>query len=183
MKKLPVVLGIDISYRSLGLVVMKGKKILKEIILQNPTGQLNGEYYSRIRYVLSTYIEQYKVEDAVIEDLNIRFLKVGKKLLPIHGIAKEVVHSLLGKEATTYNVSTWRFTILNLKKFTKEEKAEIDKLDIPKTHKKMMKDVKHKVIALVNKKLETHYTFTENDLADGAGLIIALYKHKYGVAL
>lgn len=176
------ILGIDISSRSTGLIILesKGLKILKRHIIKSKDFDNRGfgEYYYHISDTIRYYLLD-NVFDVVIEDLNIRFLKPAKLILPIHGIVKEVVYSKLKKEAICYNVSTWHYKILGLKKYTKVEKDTVRKLLITKKEMKKRLDVKNKVIEYVNKVIyNAGFTYEENDLADAAGLTLAYLKDK-----
>lgn len=178
------VLGIDISYHSIGLVVLdiETLEIVAKMKIQNPLEQLNGEYYSRIRKTVQYYCEKYGVKAGVIEDLNIRFLKVGKVIFPIHGIVKEAIFESIKVEPTAYNVSTWRFTILGLKRYSKVEKEHVNAMEITKAQKKIKLDVKNRVIEYVNRELKTEFKYEDNDITDALGLCLAYKKHKYAKA-
>ena len=171
-----IVLGVDISYKSTGFAVLdigpKKTKVLHTNLFETEGEQI-GQLYNRFCVRLKDIISKYKVEEIVIEDLNIQYLKVAKKILPLHGLAKYICHFMIQKEATAYNVSTYRFKILNIKKFSKEEKAAITELELNKAQTKSALDIKRKVIKYVNKRLKTNYSYDDNDITDAIALCLA----------
>jgi len=168
------ILGIDISSKSTGIAIITSKEILvRTHVIKNPHEQESGEYYTRIKKTLTYFIRKYNVSHVVMEDLNIRFLKSGKKILPIHGVVKQIAFELLRKEATCFNVSTWRFTILGLKKFTDKEKREIKKKCKTQKEFKIRANIKNKVIEYVNYRMNTYYDYDDNDITDALGLTLA----------
>jgi len=168
------ILGIDISSKAIGLAVVNCQgKILRAHTVRNPLEQDSGEYYKRIRFTLEQYLKQYGCYQAVIEDINIRFLGAGKKILPIHGVVKEICYSVLIKEPIVYNVSTYRFEILGISRWKKKEKDAIEPLCKTKKEFKRRTHIKLKVIDYVNKRLGTTYQFQENDEVDAIALALA----------
>ena len=168
------IIGLDLSFKASGFAVLdQDKNILKTGVIKNPLGQTSGEYYGRIRDHISYIMDKYHVKLAVLEDLNIMFNTSAKRILPIHGVLKELVFLRTEEEAVCLNVSTWRHKILGIKKFTAKEKAWLEKYSRNKTHYKHLINIKHKDVRYVNKVLGTKYHFEDHDIVDAICLVLA----------
>lgn len=175
-------MGIDISQNSTGFAIMENGVVLKNGYIKNPLKQPVGEYLQRIRKSIIYLLKSNNVELVIIEDIFIQFNTVAKKINQVHGVVKEACRSVLDIEVILYPQQTWRST-LGIKNLTKKEKdalipvAKEVKGEKYKTYHKHLCDVKHRVVAYVNKRLNSEYTFEENDITDAIGLILA-YEEK-----
>jgi len=167
-----IYLGVDISLKSIGWVIIDGEKIVKAGLIKNPKDQATVPHLSRISDHIGYLISNYNIETVIIEDLFIQFVQVGKSLYQIHGVVKEIVYKKLKIEAIAYHQSTWRST-LGIKRLNKTERDALLPDAKNKTHHKHLCDIKHRVIAYVNARMGTEYTYVENDIADAIGLILA----------
>jgi Holliday junction resolvasome RuvABC endonuclease subunit len=178
-----LVMGIDVSFKATGIGIIEYENGVKKAIfkttIKNPLDQSSGEYYVRIRKTVAYFLAKYAVDVAVIEDLNIRFLKIGKALFPIHGVVMEAVYAVTNKEPIKYNVSHWRHSVMKMNKYSKFQKAMVDELDINAKTKDLVLSIKNKVIDLVNRELMLQLEFEENDIADAFGLALAYIEKEF----
>lgn len=166
-------MGIDISLKSIGWAVVDGDEtIIKAGLIKNPKDQATGEHLSRIRDHVRHLINHHAIDIVVIEDLFIQFVQTGKSLYQIHGVVKEIIYRELKCEAIAYHQGTWR-SALGIKRLNKAEREELLPMAKNKTHHKYLCDIKHRVISYVNKRIDSEYTYEENDITDAIGLILA----------
>lgn len=169
-----VVLGVDISSSCIGIgCVENGKNIIHTEMLKPSKKKLPVHFYNTVYEKIGFLIREFDVDDVVIEDLNIRFLKSAKAIFPIHGVVKLASFREKGVEPSIYHVSTWRYTLLGLKDFTKDEIAEIKKTSKNDSEFKRLSNIKMKVIEYVNGVFDINLTYVENDIADALGLCLA----------
>lgn len=168
-----VVLGVDISSSCIGIGCVDGENIIHTEMIKPLKKQTSVHFYNTVYEKIGFLIREYDVDDIVIEDLNIRFLKSGKAILPIHGVVKLASFREKGVEPFIYHVSTWRYTLLKLKDFTKDEIVEIKKTCKNDAEFKRLSNIKNKVIEYVNGVFDINLTYGENDIADALGLCLA----------
>lgn len=168
-------IAFDISYRSTGYCVFDfiAMKPIKTGYIKNTNNESVCSYLSRTRKHVVHLIETNKAEILVMEDLHMSFNKTSKQILQLHGVVKEVCHTLLNCEAVAYASQTWRHKHLGIKKFTKLEKEEITASSKTKAEAKRRMDIKLRVLEYVNKRLGSEYTMEQNDIVDAIGLCMA----------
>lgn len=171
-----IYLGIDISLKSIGWAIISldgdDETIVKTGLIKNPEDQATGSHLTRISDHIGYLISNYNIDNVIIEDLFIKFVQVGKSLFQIHGVVKDIVYRKLKLEAIAYHQGTWR-KALGIKRLNKAERDALLSEARNKTDHKYLCDIKHRVIAYVNDRLKTEYTYEENDIADAVGLILA----------
>ena len=169
-----IVCGIDVSTSCTGVVFYDNKKrlVVHQTMVKNPTKQPVGEYLARIRSHLCFILKQQKPDVVVLEELFISFNKAAKAMLPIHGVVREAVFCTVGQECIGYPQQTWR-SVLGIAPYSKAEKEKMKKKYKKKAEFKRQSDIKNKVIAYVNARLGTDYTYAQNDMVDAVGLCLA----------
>ncbi len=159
--------------RSFGWAVLdRSDGIVKTGLIKNPEAQATGAYLHRIRNHIKHLLSKYPIDTVIVEDLFIRYVNIGKALYQIHGVVKEIVYQKLELEAICYHQGTWR-KVLGIKPLNKAEREALLPEARNKTHHKYLCDIKHRVVACVNKRFNTEFTYEENDITDAIGLVLA----------
>ena len=175
-------LGIDSSKHKTGLAVLKDEKILHKKLVTFPKEMSVGEHLNLIRSNVRWFINRFKPEEVIVEDLNIQHMSAARHMFLYHGVIKEAVWTTTKKEAIYVVNSSWR-KILGIKNPSKDEKIQrAYQIGVKRNGQPKLQewDIKCATIEYINNRMGTGFNYEDNDLADAVGL--CLWGHDKGIA-
>ena len=178
-------MGVDVSYHSTGLAVLKNGTLLSKVKITSKKGEGIGEFLHRARKAVVQTIEMYSVQHVAMEELNFSSnFKTSIALLRMHGILHELVYDMTGNEVEMYHNATWRSRLgIKAPKYSykdgevknkrtgkiRKEKKRVYEYEIV-NGKKVKKDIKYMTVKVVNELYNLNLEYKDNDIADAIGI-------------
>jgi Holliday junction resolvasome RuvABC endonuclease subunit len=181
-----VAISFDISVTRTGWTALKGMNVIlygaieipekyKKLTHKQPEfGELLHWYTQEIESIVrKVYTITKRIDIAVVEDLNVRFVPMGKAIMQVHGAVK--IGIIMGCALTkiiAVNNKTVKslFEIIDRKKLIPEEIVAKAKAEKVKPVKVQMVDVINRMYPHMN------LSYQENDEADAVALAITALK-------
>lgn len=179
------ILGVDCSYHSTGLAILKDGKLLTKIKIVSKKEEGVCKFLNRIRRAFHQMMDNYKIDWVVMEELNFSSnFKTSKALLRVHGVIMELTWDKLQKEVEWYHNATWRSRLKikapkheKIKTLIKDRKTgkmkeglrkKISKIEVD--GKKIPLDIKWITVQKINELFDLDLKYEDNDLADAVGI-------------
>lgn len=189
IKRKIISMGVDCSFHSTGIAVLKGSKLIHTKKLVKGKEEKLCRYLNRLRREVTNSIELYEVDYVAMEELNFSSnFKTSTALLRAQGAIMSGVYEVLTNEVEMYHNMTWRskmdikrpkyeHKIVDVKnrktgKITKSKKKIKEKVMLK--DKKVDKDIKYMTIIKVNEMYKLNLGYDDNDIADAIGIVTTL---------